>query len=381
MARVGLNALVMFTGAGFRNAGPSRYTRELVRALFAVPEHEYTLFVNNSVLEDPFPQARGKSLIRTRVPTSRTAVRIAWEQAVLPVWAALERFDLVHSFLNVAPLLSPGVQVVTIHDLSFLVTPWAHPLRRQIYLGLMTRLSARRAKAVLADSRATKLDLMRYFGVDERKIWVVYPGLDQDMRPAASREDLERFRARKGLPERFILFMATLEPRKNVDRLVRAFALLRRRSGYGGELVLAGGRGWGYDRIQAAIDEEGLATHVRLAGYVPREEQPLWYNAAQAFVYPSVYEGFGMPVLEAMACGTPVITSGTSSLPEVVGEAGITIDPGSVEAMAEAMAEVVGSAGRRDELRERGLVQASRFSWEIAAKKCLEAYRYALRPE
>lgn len=377
MARIGLNALVMFTGSGVRNAGVSRYTRNLLAALLDCGGHEFTLFTNDTVRPSPFPVAIRTSVVRTRIPTARTPMRVLWEQTVLPLHSVLRGFDLVHSFLNVSPLLDPAAQVVTIHDLSYLVAPWAHPLRRRLYLGLMSRISAARAGAVLADSKATKLDLERYFGTPGEKVWVVYPGLDADMRPT-SREETERFRARKGLPQRFVLYLGTLEPRKNLDKLVRAFGRLKRGGRYEGALVLAGAPGWGFEAVEAAIEREGLAGDVHMAGYVPREEQPLWYNAAQVFVYPSAYEGFGMPVLEAMACGTPVITSNTSSLPEVVGSAGITLQPDSVEAIAEALDELLSSSARREELTERGLAQASRFSWEIAAERCLEAYRYAL---
>ena len=160
--------------------------------------------------------------------------------------------------------------------------------------------------------------------------------------------------------------------------LVRAYGQLRRAGAYDGPLVIAGAKGWGYRDIESAIEEESLADDVYLVGYVDREEQPLWYNSAQVFVYPSAYEGFGMPALEAMACGTPVVTSSTSSLPEVVGDAGVTVEPDSVEQIADALAELVNSESRRGELRERGTARASLFSWEIAAARCHEAYEYAL---
>ena len=378
MARIALNSLVMFDGGGFRNAGVSRYTRSLVRGLLVRGGHDYTLFVNDTVASDPFPGVPPTRTIRTALPTSRTPVRVLYEQTLLPLHSLRSRFQLTHSFLNVSPLFSAGAQVVTIHDLSYLTAPEAHPLRRRIYLGLFSRLSALRAGAVLADSQSTKRDLVRRFGVSPDKVWVVYPGVDPDMAPASERE-IEQFRARNGLPARFVLYLGTLEPRKNVDKLVRAFATLKRRGAYDGGLVLAGGRGWGSEAIDAAIEEEGVGSEVRLAGYVSREDQALWYNAAQVFVYPSAYEGFGLPVLEAMACGVPVITSSVSSMPEVVGDAAVTVPPGSVDAIAEALDALVNSVSRREELRERGLARSSRFSWEIAADKCLQAYRQVLQ--
>ncbi len=379
MMKIGLNALVMFTGGGLRNAGVSRYARNLINSVIGGGGHEYVLFANSSVARDPFPGADNASFVRVRLPTSRTSSRILWEQLVLPFHSAFRGLDLVHSFLNISPLMSQAAQVVTIHDLSYLTTPWAHPLRRRMFLRVMSQRSAAIAAAVLADSKATKGDIHRLFKIPKDKIFVVYPGVEPDLHPAASFAEVERFRASKGLPDRFILFLGTLEPRKNVDKLVRAFGMLRKSGAYGGSLVLAGARGWGFETVAAAIEAEGLANEVHVVGYVDRVEQRLWYNSAEVFVYPSAYEGFGIPALEAMACGTPVVTSSTSSLPEVVGSAAITVDPDSVEKIAAALGELVGSATRREELRERGIAQASRFSWEIAAARCLEAYEYALQ--
>ena len=368
----------MFTSGGLRNAGVSRYTKGLTNALISSASHEYVVFANSDVGENPYESAGRAKLVRTTIPTTRTPARILWEQFALPFHAALRQLDLVHSFLNVSPLFSAAAQVLTIHDLSYLTTPWAHPLRRRIFLRFMSQRSAAAAGAIVADSKATRDDISRIFGIPDEKIRVVYPGFDPDMRPA-SEAQITSFRARKGLPDRFILYLGTLEPRKNIPALVRAFGRLRRAGAYDGPLVIAGAKGWGYREIEFAIEEETLAGEVHLVGYVDREEQPLWYNSAQVFVYPSAYEGFGMPALEAMACGTPVITSSTSSLPEVVGDAGVTVEPDSVEQIADALAELVNSVSRRGELRERGTARASLFSWEIAAARCLEAYEYALR--
>ena len=366
-------------GGGLRNAGVSRYTRNLTKALLAIDNNSYVIFSNSSVRDNPYKYAKNAEFVRTSLPTSRTSARVLWEQFSLPLHSALRQLDIVHSFLNVVPLLSTAAQVVTIHDLSYLTTPWAHPLQRKLFLRVMSKRSAHIAGAVLADSKATKADIANIFRVPDEKIWVVYPGLEPDMRPATSRSEIEQFRARKGLPERFILYLGTLEPRKNVDNLIRAFGRIRRSGIYDGELVIAGARGWGFQTIESTIETESLGSSVHLVGYVDRAEQPLWYDAAQVFAYPSAYEGFGMPVLEAMACGTPVVTSCVSSLPELVGDAGLTVDPNSVDGIADALARLVNSASLRDEYRERGIARASHFSWEIAAARCLKAYDYALR--
>ncbi len=365
----------MYTGSGFRNAGVSRYTRAIIERLVAGDGMEFVLYVNDSVGELPFAVPAATRVRRARLPTLRTAVRVLWEQTALPWWALRDRLDVTHSFLNVTPLAAPGAQVLTIHDLSYIVEPRAHPWRRRVYLNVMSRLAARRARVILADSKATRDDIVRHFGTDPRKIRVVYAATDPNMRPLDP-DSVAEFREQKGLPDEFVLYLGTLEPRKNVDVLVRAFGRLRR-SGYDGELVLAGGPGWGYGAIERAVADEGLGDVVRFAGFVPGDEQALWYNSAQVFVYPSAYEGFGLPVLEAMACGTPVVTSDASSLPEVAGDAGVLTTPGDDAELAAVMMELVGAAGRRAELREKGLAQARKFSWDVAAERCREAYRLA----
>ena len=376
--RIGLNAQVMSTGAGFRNAGVSRYTTAIVERLAGDAEFEFVLYVNDSVRELPFPVPAGMQVRRSALPTSRTAVRVLWEQTAMPWRAVRDRLDVTHSFLNVSPILAPGGQVLTIHDLSYIVEPTAHPWRRRLYLNAMSRLSARRARVILADSRATRRDIVEHFHVDPSKIWVVYAAADPDMLPL-ERGLVEDFRGSKGLPDDYVLYLGTLEPRKNIDVLVRAFGKLRR-SGYSGQLVLAGGKGWGYAAIEAAVEDEGLAEVIHFAGYVPREEQPLWYNSAQVFVYPSAYEGFGLPVLEAMACGTPVITTTSSSLPEVVGDAGLLTTPGDVDELASVLIELVASNEQHETMRDAGLARATRFSWDVAVQKCRDAYRLASGP-
>ncbi len=380
---VGINAQKLFVTQDYRNAGVSRYIRQLVRHLPLVPGDErYRLYTNRHVTSWPEVEGARLSLAPTRLPTLSPVLRILWEQTVLPALARRDRLDLLHCPLNVSPAATHVPVVLTIHDVTFLHYPDRFSRLKQRYLATFTRFSARRAARILADSAATKEDVHRAFGIPRQRIDVVYPGVDEDFRPLdpANPEDvarLESFRRRYGLPERVVLYQGTLEPRKNVDQLVRAFALAVRR-GLPHTLVLAGGKGWGYEAIFRAVEESGVRQRIRFAGYVPREEQPLWYNAAQLFVYPSQYEGFGLPPLEAMACGVPVITSNTSSLPEVVGEAGIMVDPADVEALAEAMMAVATNEARRVWLSAAGRERALRFGWPAAAAEAVAGYRRAL---
>ncbi|MBM4466901.1 MAG: glycosyltransferase family 4 protein, partial [Chloroflexi bacterium] len=246
-------------------------------------------------------------------------------------------------------------------------------------------LSARKARRVIAISQSTQRDVVRLLGVPPDKVEVVYCGLDEAFRPLA-KDQVAAFRSKRGLPERFILFVGTIEPRKNVTRLIEAFATLRPcdpatlRPCDPATLKLAigGAKGWFYEDVFARVEELGLEDKVMFPGYIPASELPLWHNAAELFVYPSLYEGFGLPPLEAMACGTPVVAANTSSLPEVVGQAGLTVDPLDVEGLAEAMRRALGDEALRQEMRERGLQRAKGFSWTKTAQETVQVYRRAM---
>jgi glycosyltransferase involved in cell wall biosynthesis len=210
--------------------------------------------------------------------------------------------------------------------------------------------------------------------VSPEKVEVIYCGVDKAFRPFPERK-VASFRQQRGLPEKIILFVGTIEPRKNLARLVEAYSHLRDRSV---KLVIGGARGWLYEEVFARVEELELTGDVLFPGYIPPDELPLWYNVAELFVYPSLYEGFGLPPLEAMACGTPVITSNVSSLPEVVGEAGLTVDPMDSEGLAETINQMLDDGALRQSMRERGLARASRFSWTKAARETVRVYRRAL---
>ncbi len=379
MPRVGLNALVLRTDASYRNAGPSRYTTNLVEALLAQPTgHDFTLFLNDQVRTLPFTPATPVRVLRTRAPTSRTGIRVLWEHLLAPWHIGSARLDLVHSMLNVVPLAAPTQHVVTVHDLSFMRTPDAHPTHRRWYLTAATWLSARRARSVLADSQATKDDVVDLLGIDPSGVHVVYPGREAAFHPR-SQAEVSEFLQGRSVSRPFVLFVGTLEPRKNVDVLVRAFGEAARR-GFQGDLVLAGGSGWATAAIDAALKESPVGGRIHRMGYVRQEDLPFWYCAADLVVYPSSYEGFGIPVLEAMASGTPVITSNRSSLPEVAGDAALIVDPRDISQLAAAMTTVLASAERRVRMSERGLAQARRFDWTVAAERCLSLYQRALDP-
>lgn len=376
MATIGINAQIVTFSASYRQAGVSRFTEQMVRALQKrdTSDH-YSVFLNETA-RGGFSDSRNMRFRYTRLPAARPTVRIFWEQLVLP--AVSTRLDLLHCPVNVLPLLAPSPAVLTIHDLTFLRYADRFRPERQRYLATLTKLSAKKARRIMTDSANTKRDVVEMLRVPAERIEVVYPGLDETFHPT-SPDELATFRQSKGLPENFILYVGTLEPRKNVEALIRAYSLLKAQGLRDWPLVIAGGRGWMFDDIYAEVERNDLVDQVLFPGYVAPEDLARWYGAASAFVYPSLYEGFGLPALEAMACGTPVVVSNASSLPEVVGDAGAQVDPHNTAELAETLAEILQSSPKRQQMTEAGLRRAASFTWDRAAEQIVQVYREASR--
>lgn len=364
--RIALNAQLLAGEASYRSAGIHRYIYEVLRRLpSTAPHFAFTAFIGPRSVP---PEVEGIRWVRTAWPTHRPMARILWEQLVLPALLARGDWELLHAMAFAAPLAARLPVVVTVYDLSFVRYPEAFRAANRAYLRLFTYLTCRRAAGILAISQAARADLIRLWRLPAERIAVAYPGVDPRFRPLPV-EEVAAFRARRGLPERFILYVGTLEPRKNLGVLLEAVARLSPPV----PLVLVGGRGWKptfLPRLQA-LEREGRA---RWIGFVPDAELPLWYNAATLFAYPSRYEGFGMPPLEAMACGTPVIAARASSLPEVVGEAGMLVDPDDEEGWAEGIRALLRDTALREALRARGLARARRFTWEATAAATVDLY-------
>jgi glycosyltransferase involved in cell wall biosynthesis len=377
--RIALNAQLLSFSASYRQAGISRLIHATIQGLQAIDhDNDYTVFTGReSIPPGFFANARWQTA-PSRLPTTRRPVRILWEQVVQPWSVAGAGAHLLHNLAYVGPLICSRPQVVTVYDLSFLLFPDVFNTLNRWYLSTMTPLSARKARRVIAISESTKRDLVRLAGVAEDRVQVVYPGLEPGIRRVDDPAALTAFRERNHLPERFILFVGTLEPRKNAAALVRAYTQLRKKDVLSHALVLCGSPGWRYESIFAAIEESGLAKDIILPGYVARDQLPFWYSAADLFVYPSVYEGFGLPVLEAMACGAPVITSNVSSLPEVAGAAGLLVDPDDVGELAGAIERVISSPERQAEMSAKGMARAATFTTERMARGTLQTYERAL---
>jgi glycosyltransferase involved in cell wall biosynthesis len=249
--------------------------------------------------------------------------------------------------------------------------------RRQ-YLQHFTRSSCQRATRIIAISESTAQDIVEHWGIPREKIDVTLLGVSPEFRPL-SEGDVEGFRQQKGLPKRFLFFVGTLEPRKNLPMLIRAYGNLPKDVRQEVHLVLGGGKGWLYEEIFETIERLNLGDTVHTPGYIPAEELALWYNAADALVYPTVYEGFGFPVIEAMACGKPVLVSDSSSLPEVAGDVGTSLPPDDESAWTQALSNIILDEKSRKEQKPRLEAWASKFTWQRTAHQTIESYHKALK--
>jgi glycosyltransferase involved in cell wall biosynthesis len=376
---IGLNAHLLSLSQSYRGAGISWYIYNLLKHLPQVSpdSFRYSAFLRDRAFQ---PQAGPWRLCFSRWPTQKPVVRILWEQFVQPLLLRQSGIDLLHALAFVAPLTAPCPFIVTVYDLSFMRYPEVFRPFNRWYLRHFTTYSVKRARAVITISESTRQDVINLLGVSPARVQTIYCGVDQSFRPLPEPE-VSAFKAKHQLPETFILFLGTLEPRKNVEGLIRAYACWRKRDSKVPPLVVAGGKGWYYNQIFELVETLGLAGSVYFPGYVPQETLPLWYNAASLFVYPSHFEGFGLPVLEAMACGVPVITSTASSLPEVAGnnDTARMVHPQDTELLAETMAEVVNDADLRATMIANGLIQAAKFNWEKTAQETVAIYKKVMR--
>ncbi|NLT73712.1 MAG: glycosyltransferase family 4 protein [Chloroflexi bacterium] len=371
---LGLNALLLSLDASYRNAGLSRYISNLMAHLpAALPDWNCLAYVSRPGIDIPGWHVRQASW-----NTAKPMRRILWEQLALPLAERRDRIDLLHAAVNVGPIAGRCPIVVTIHDLAFVRFPELFPRANRAYLQYMASRTARRSAAVIVDSASTGRDVVELLGVPESRVHVIYPGLNAGLCPAPSEERLSAFRRRQHLPDEYVLFVGTLEPRKNIATLLEAWSILVRRDPECPPLVIAGGKGWFYEELEDRARALGLEDSVRFAGFIPDDDLAGWYAAATLFVFPSLYEGFGFPPLEAMSQGVPVIVSDRSSLPEVVGDAGLHLPPEEPALWAESIAGLLASPERRRSMRAAGLAQAARFTWEETARRTAEVYRQVL---
>jgi glycosyltransferase involved in cell wall biosynthesis len=392
--RIGID----YTSAVCQGAGIGRYTRELVRSLLAPDQHnEYRLFAaargSQTAQQAPVTlpwhtPSNPSSRVRGRLlPLSDQRLSSLWHRFRLPLPVELLTgpIDIFHAPDFTLPPVWRARTLLTIHDLSFLTHPdTSDPLVGR-YLRRVVPPSVARADHLLAVSDQTRRDLMQWLAVPEQRVSVVYSGVDPGFERILDPEQLAAVRARYHLPPRFLLHVGTLQPRKNLVRLIEAYALLHQDwpadQPEPPALVLAGGKGWLYNEIFEAVRRLGLESLVHFPGFVTDADLPALYTLADLFVFPTLYEGFGLPVLEAMACGTPVVCSNTSSLPEIAGDAALLVTPTDTGALAAAMHQFL---ALRPDLRARliaqGQAQAQRFTWEETARQTAALYQKLSTP-
>lgn len=357
--------------------GIARYTYNLVANLADLVSDEITLYHNPRLANTRYGieklERPGKVRLQLlEVPTFSPA-----EQLQLPLRLRRDKVDVLHSPYYLKPYLQPSKSVVTIHDVISAIYP-DYMLSRlsRMVIAITTRLALASASMIITLSANSKSDLVSRYGVSPEKIAVTYVGADSRFQPRES-ESLEHVRQRYGLPRRFILYVGINKPHKNLVRLIKAFALLPPALDI--DLVIAGKEDHRYPQVRGAAKRSPHAKRIRLLGDVAEDDLPFLYNLADLFVFPSLYEGFGLPPLEAMASGVPVVSSNTSSLPEVIGDAGILVDPEDIRQLADAMMQALEDEKLRKKMREKGLQRARAFSWRETARQTLELYEKVAR--
>jgi glycosyltransferase involved in cell wall biosynthesis len=343
--------------------GTEGYSYHLIRALLPhlLSHHRVTLYFRDAPEADAFPGARHRVM---PFPRLWTHLRLSWEMARRPP-------DLLFVPAHVIPWIHPARTLVTVHDLGYREFPEAHPPGQRRYLAWSTRWNAHTATHVLVDSAATRDALVQAYDVPAGKITVAYPGYDSDLAPVRDPEALRAVRARYDIPGPYVLHVGRVHPRKNLARLIEAFARARARHPelY---LVLAGPTGWLDTPIRARAHDLGVAERVLFTGYVAEADKAALISGARVFAYPSLYEGFGFPALEAQACEVPLLASDAASLPEVVGDGGLLVDPHDVASIAAGLLCLLEDADLRRRLRAQGTRNLRRFSWAATARRVAE---------
>lgn len=347
--------------------GVKVYTLKLLEHLLAIDgDNEYVLLYNSPELLGTYA---GRSNVEERVV--RMPSKLLWDQVAVPLIARRARLDLIFNPKFSVPLLTSRRSVFVLQGSDWFVMPWNQRWHDRINHKTLTPLYCRKADAIISVSNSVKRDVVAHVGVPGEKVKIVHYGLDERLfRPVRDPEALASLRQKYSLPRDFLLFVGQVYPAKNFGGILRAFARLRGRIPH--KLVVAGEVRWKYAGEVALIQELGLEGDVAFTGWVPQAELPAFYSLAGAFLFPSVYEGFGMPLLEAMACGCPIVTATTGSPPEVVDGAALLADPADDAAIAEATYRVVSNPVLREQLVERGLRRARDFSWEKCARETLE---------
>jgi glycosyltransferase involved in cell wall biosynthesis len=350
--------------------GPRTYLQGLLRALLEIDrENRYLIFYNDPVHLGSFPKAREMVL-----PGKNAISRLFREHILLPLACRREKVDLLHCPKSAIPFRAPCPVVVTLHDLIPVMHPELETFAARCYWKMHIPAAARRSDFIITISEHALQEIRNSYDVPADRIRVVMQSFDPAMLDRPDPEKAKAVRNKYGLGDGYILYVGTIQPRKNLETLIKAFALLKRNDITGRKLVIVGRKGWMFDSLFSRISELGLENDVLFTGFIPDEELPDLFDGAAVFAYLSLFEGFGRPPLEAMACGVPVVTSNTTAIPEVVGNAGIAVDPRDPVRIAEALRQVLETPVLAEELRKKGIERARIFSWEKTARETMEIY-------
>lgn len=374
-----LRIAIDYTSAVNQNAGIGRFVRSLVHAVVANDQKDSFLLLHANPNPGRVPDyPRGANVSRRVLRVNERWTNILWHRLQVPIPAdwLTGPVDLFHSPDFVMPPVGAARSILTVHDLAFLLYPECADARLRAYLEKVVPRSAQRADYVVADSENTRNDVICLLGVAPERVTVVPGGVDPSFRPVTEPARLAALRHEIGIDETtpYILFIGVIEPRKNLMGLIEAFDILKSRRPLPHKLVVAGRRGWLSDGTMDRADRSLYRSDIIFPGFIPEGEMATLYSAAESFAFPSHYEGFGLPVLEAMACGKPVVASRASSLPEIVGDAGMQVDPDDPERLASALELLALNPEMRADFSARGLERAALFSWDAAAKVMLDVY-------
>ncbi|HUS94624.1 MAG TPA: glycosyltransferase family 1 protein [Patescibacteria group bacterium] len=374
--RIGIDV----TSALNQGAGIGRYTRELIKAVvFESAADKFTLISaklpHTNQLKNPFMPLK-PNVVFKELPFDERWMHRIWYRLKVPlsVQNFTGRLDLFHSPDFVLPPINKKTPtLLTIHDLSFIRYPETFTPELVAYLNQIVPWSINRATHILADSKTTKDDLVTQWNVDPVKVSVLYSGVGGNFEPITNPRSIKKVRKKYDLGDKpYLISVGTVQPRKNYRMLIRAFRPVA--ENFPNDLIIVGGKGWMHDQILGEVEAQGLHGRVKFLGYVDDSDLPALYSAATILASPSLYEGFGLPILEAMACGVPVIASNVSSLPEVVGDAGVLLPTEDTDAWSQAMMNLIEDMSQRTKLVGAGFLRARQFTWSKSAKELMSIY-------
>lgn len=355
---------------GSKGGGLETYERELIKGFMEIDSrNRYVIFgYSHKAIEKNL--GSHPRFTFTTVSKNSKFLRLSLS---LPYELAKNHLDLVHICM-VPPVFCPQKYIMTVHDLAPFIHPEFFPKKILLRLNPLLKKGIKHAAKIIAVSEATKRDVIRLFGIDAHKIVVIHHGIDSQYKPIEDKKDAVTILKKYGISDKYILYVGRIQARKNILRLIQAFQLLKQKKKLKHKLVLVGKRMWESKEIFKEIDKLDIREDVILTDHASYPDLPYFYNGADAFIYPSLFEGFGIPPLEAMACGTPVIASNVTAIPEIVGDAALFVDPIDISSIAEGMDKLLSSDNLKKDLIKKGFQRAKQFSWKETAKKTLSVY-------